>query len=195
MFSALMIVALLAMMAMVVDLGHYWQVRAQLQNGADAAALAGVRDLNGTLAQLPVARLTATSYAAQHVANGSAINLAASDVDVGTWDPALRSYAPATGSTPPYAINAVRVTAKRYDGDGGAVAPWFAQLFGKGGQNLSATSIAVGGGPQSLCGFPVGVPSCAITDADGVFTCPGSLTFNGGQGKDAGLALLARRAT
>lgn len=43
------IVLLVGFLAMVVDLGHAYIARTELQNGADAAALAGAKQLNGTL--------------------------------------------------------------------------------------------------------------------------------------------------
>jgi Flp pilus assembly protein TadG len=43
-----------------VDISHYWWVRGQLQNAADAAALAGAKELNSTASE----RVSATSMAA-----------------------------------------------------------------------------------------------------------------------------------
>jgi hypothetical protein len=42
-------VALLGFVAMVIDLGHLYIVKTELQNAADAAALSGAKQLNGTL--------------------------------------------------------------------------------------------------------------------------------------------------
>ncbi len=42
------LVLLIGFLAMVIDLGHLYLAKTELQNGADAAALAGVKELNGT---------------------------------------------------------------------------------------------------------------------------------------------------
>jgi len=47
-FFGLTLVGLLAMIALVVDLGNTRQVKRQLQSAADAAALAGANSLGGT---------------------------------------------------------------------------------------------------------------------------------------------------
>lgn len=42
------LVLLIGFLAMVIDLGHLYLAKSELQNGADAAALAGAKELNGT---------------------------------------------------------------------------------------------------------------------------------------------------
>jgi hypothetical protein len=45
----LTLIVLIGMLALVIDLGHGYLVKAELQNAADAAALAGARSLNGKI--------------------------------------------------------------------------------------------------------------------------------------------------
>ena len=187
---ALALPFLIAVVALVVDLGHYQQVQSKLQTGADAAALAGVRDLNGTVLQLPIARANAVIYAGQHRANGSKLQVRPADVELGTWDFGKRLFAPATVGTSVHDIQAVRVTAHRTAGDGGAVAPFFAGVFGAGDKGLTVRSIAVGGSPGSACAFPFAIPACSLIDAGDHLRCNALLTFGNATTDNVGFTLL-----
>ena len=65
--TAFAIVLLIAMIGLVVDLGYLYTRKTELQNAADAAALAGARELNGTAAGV-------TAAAAQAIALANANN-------------------------------------------------------------------------------------------------------------------------
>jgi Flp pilus assembly protein TadG len=181
---ALALPALLALMALVVDLGHLYLVRSQLQNGGDAAALAGVRDLNGTAARFPVARQSAHDYGILHLANGTALNLDLNlgnadtgDIILGNWNFVARTFTVASAATPPLQVNAVKVFARRTAAEGGSVATFFARIFGVANKDLTTTSIAAGGAPSIACGFPLALPDCNLFDAAGNLRCNATLTF------------------
>ncbi|MSP63925.1 MAG: hypothetical protein EXR72_26995 [Myxococcales bacterium] len=197
---ALSLPLLVALMALVVDLGHYAQVSSRLQTAADSAAIAAVRDLDGTALGFAPARLSAQNYGARHGANGKPVmldlnagNNASGDIVLGHWDVSTRAFTAAGGGMPAYQVNAVAVNAHRRSGSGGAVQPFLAGVLGVGDKDLTAQSIAVGGSPASACGFPVAIASCALLDAKGEFKCPTLLTFAGGSGGalDAGFTLLS----
>ena len=63
---ALSLVVLFACMGIALDLGRLYVVRTELQNAADAAALAGAKDLNQTLAGVTQAVATADAVAGQN---------------------------------------------------------------------------------------------------------------------------------
>jgi Flp pilus assembly protein TadG len=170
---ALLLPMLLGFLAVVVDLGHGWQVRNQLQNAADSAALAGVRDLDGTAVQFPLAINSAVTYAGLHQANGATVSLPPGDVVLGNWDFNTRAFTAAGATMPPYKVNAVSVTAPTL-----AVSTWFAPLLGINQENVGATAIAVGGSPNANCGFPLAVPACSIIADDGTLRCNTVLTFS-----------------
>ena len=194
---ALLLPLLIGFAALVVDLGRFWHVRRELQIAADAAALAGARDLDGTSAGFPLARLATQTYAAHHDADKSGLaldlnagNAAAGDIVLGHWDPVARIFAPAGAMTEAHLVNAVKAVGRRTRASGGAVQPFFARILGAADKDLTATAIAVAGSPGSACGFPVAIPRCALFPR-GVFECPVSMTFRGGSGdKDAGFTLL-----
>lgn len=63
---ALSLIVLFACMGIALDLGRLYVVRTELQNAADAAALAGAKDLNQKLAGVNQAVATATAIAGQN---------------------------------------------------------------------------------------------------------------------------------
>src|SRR5512139_2775814 len=61
--TAFALVLLIAMIGLVVDLGYLYTRKTELQNAADAAALAGARELNGTAAGVTAAVAQAIALA------------------------------------------------------------------------------------------------------------------------------------
>lgn len=85
---------LLAFGALVVDVGNLFRVRNELQNAADAAALAGAWALDGTLHGkdgadtthgLTVACQRARAVALSHLANNTSVTVANEDIALGRW--------------------------------------------------------------------------------------------------------------
>lgn len=179
---ALMLIGFVGgLMALVIDGGHMFEVRNELQNAGDSAALAGVLDLNGTTAQYSVAVASAKTYASKNTANGTAVTLHSSgtnqEIWYGHWDTRARAFTPWSASMAPYAVNAVKVIANRTAADGDAVPMFFAPMIGISQRDVSATAIAVGGGPSKACGFPVVVAACSIVDASNNLQCGQTLCF------------------
>ena len=59
-------VMLIGFLALVIDLGHLYITKTELQNAADAAALAGAKELNGKASGVANAVTKATEIAAQN---------------------------------------------------------------------------------------------------------------------------------
>lgn len=144
--AALCLTALLAAAGLVIDLGHYYVVRQQLKNAADAGALAGVRaifpyDLKA--ASLPLdprcsfAIDTGTTVAqSNHTDNN--LSPCVTNIQTGKWDWQRRELIPSCSSDPAGFPNAVTVTTQRAD-----VPLYFMQMFGAKPRTLAATSTAV----------------------------------------------------
>jgi Flp pilus assembly protein TadG len=142
--TAMFIFVLLGCGALALDIGHIVMVKSQLEKAADAGALAGARGLWPEV--LPItaddpmtpnydnAINMATSAASQNAVDGRNLASAEITVQVGQWDYTNRSFIPGFTSD----SNSVRVTTHR---DG--IVMFFAQVFGIGTRNLSATSTAV----------------------------------------------------
>jgi hypothetical protein len=198
----LMLPVLLACVALAVDVGHIFLVRGQLQNAADAAALAGARTLDGTTARFAPARQAAQRLAACHTANGTAVaistndaNAQGGDVVLGRWhpegDPPFFEHIASPATIPPY-INAVRVHTQRTGSAGGSVVMWLAQAVGFRSADVGALATAVSGGGATECAFPLALPDCLITTASGSLVCGAmNLVFRNDPDDNAGLTDLA----
>ena len=80
----LTVVVLFAMGGLVLDLGHLYIAKAELQNAADAAALAGAKDLNETTPGINAAVANAQAISARNKYNFSTdVVLALTDIEFG----------------------------------------------------------------------------------------------------------------
>jgi hypothetical protein len=192
--AALTFIAMGAFLALSLNVGHMMAVRAQLQASYDAAALAGVRNLNGTTAKMNDAHLTAQSYGIRHSLDLDAIGLdanlgngGAGDIVAGYWDPTARQFF-SDGqtiniggtsivlnrlTTPEYYI-ALKVGAVT-DGAGAHNVPenvFFNAFLSKSTYQVRASAVAVGGGPcDEKCSIPLVIPSCTLIDPSGNLRC------------------------
>src|SRR5262245_38832257 len=86
-------VAVLAIVAIVIDIGYAKQYRRLSQNSADAAALAAAQDLDGTAAKTTTAVATAKTWAQKNDPN----------ITAATWtgcaDPSALPYTPDPNNT------------------------------------------------------------------------------------------------
>ena len=96
----LSLVTLFAMGGVVLDLGHLYIAKSELQNSADAAALAGAQRLNETAAGVTNARDNAIAVAAQNKFNfTTAVTITGANTEFGPGpDGPWSSYATALGS-------------------------------------------------------------------------------------------------
>lgn len=151
-FTAVFIVALLAVGAAAIDIGHALVARNELQNVSDAAALAGDRALaiiyqgmtpaaqqsyvvtTGNRATV-VAAAQATAVA--NSAAGVPITINAADIAFGTWNFSTRTFT-ATNNTP----TAVRVIARRDSTANGPISTFLAKVVGMSSVSVNAVATA-----------------------------------------------------
>jgi Flp pilus assembly protein TadG len=148
---AIVIVVLLSFGALALDISNAMIARNELQNVADASALAGARQLGVIYAALP----QGTPYTSYVLSDASAvvnattavalanqarqvnISLNAADIVIGVWNSGPRTLTPGNvGAT------GVRVTARRDGGANGPVATWLAGIMGINSMNVVATATA-----------------------------------------------------
>lgn len=149
-YVVLLLLPLIGFASLAVDMGRVRLARANLQAGADASARAGVSGL-------PVGTSTAQSRAVTFAADNTCLNApiavsAATDVELGTWDPAKRKFTAivSTGKAndPIRTANAVHVTAYRTASRNGAVRLAVAAIIGKPTADVSTDAVAyITGGP------------------------------------------------
>ncbi|MGN6676793.1 MAG: TadE/TadG family type IV pilus assembly protein [Streptosporangiaceae bacterium] len=154
---------LTGMGAMVVDVGQLYQERAELQNGADAAALGVAKScalgtcdpsVAGSLADANASALTGGS-AGVNLVCGSGIGLATCPGGAGT----LTSCPPATGAT-----YADVFTSTRTASGSTLLPPVFARTLlgnsGYSGDNVVACSQATWGTPSAATTVAITIPAC-----------------------------------
>jgi Flp pilus assembly protein TadG len=174
----LMLPLLVTMLGLGIDVAHYWWVRGHLSNAADAAALAGSKELNATAEARTRATTFAATFAQQHKVDGAPV--AADEVVenvTGRWDFDTGAFT-ATNVSDPMA-NAIRVTVQR-----AAVPSFFAHATAGmiDSPTLSASAVAVAGGARAVgCAAPVAVASCILEYGDeDELVCPTKLSFQNG---------------
>ncbi len=137
----LLLVVLLGFVALVADLGWLRYSGVQLQAAVDAAALAGA----DTLDRGPeLVRTQALGLAAMHNVAGDSLELAAGDVEIGTWDVDGQVFV----ASPDDLGNAVRVTHRVDD-----VTAFLGPLFGHDRLAVTRAAIAGRSGGGAACGI------------------------------------------
>ena len=156
---AIVMVVLFSFAALALDISNAMIARNELQNVADASALAGARQLGVIYQALPSGTPyttyqlsdasavvnAATTVASQNQARGVAISLNPADIVIGVWNSGPRTLTPGNvGAT------GVRVTARRDGGANGPVATWLAGIMGINSMNVVATATAALTGTGTL---------------------------------------------
>lgn len=158
---AFSMVALVAMLGLVLDLGHLYVAKAELQSAADACALSAARELNdlsaGAIDRATSAGITVGN---QHRFDLQHVNMAGAGQgivpeDVTFSDTRDGTYSREVRSTTAYVRCAPRETNTR------SVAVWFMGIFGHTGNNLSAEAVARTVGGQGPCALPIALCTSA----------------------------------
>ena len=174
--TALCLIVLLGFLALVIDIGHVKAVRNELQNAADASALAGTRALFDVPAQpgesvIPISGPPNCTLGVSRAANtlnqsdAQTLSILNADIQTGNWDWYHNTFTPSTNcildasGTP--GINAVRVTVRRDSSANSPVNTWFARIWGTDTvDELAHATAAVGyvkGLGASSGGFPIAI--------------------------------------
>ncbi len=186
---AIMMVMLLSFAALAIDIGYGRVTKNELQNTADAAALAGARQLgliykgmsyedqkNYALTATDEALIkgSAINVASKNRAGGVDITVNSEDIVIGNWEPSSSPPVNPAASVPPHAV---RVTARRDSLANGPISTFFAKVFGISTMDVSAVATASltgqGSAPTGGLPIPVGI-SCAWVNNH---TCGDVITF------------------
>jgi len=149
---------MIGFMALAMDVGHYMVARNELQNAADATALAAANNIypltftsNPTLPDWQAAETAATIAIGMNKSGG--ITLTDCEVETGYWNMARNPVdLQSQGITPgPMDVPAVKVTVRRGDGiNGGPIGTWFAGIIGIKTMNVGAEAVAVSASPGTV---------------------------------------------
>lgn len=107
-FTVLVFLAMLTIAAVVTDFSRMQVMRLELQTAADAAALAGAKQL--LLSPQSDAVVKAQLYGGSNKVLGQSVSIAADDVTYGKWNPATRVF---TGGASPTTADAIQVILRR----------------------------------------------------------------------------------
>jgi Flp pilus assembly protein TadG len=154
---ALVLVVLLGIAALAIDVGYLMAGRNELQNAADAAALAAARQLGENYKTGGTVNVITTAENVGHENKTAGVDLAIADVSatLGMWDPSTTPRFTAT-STDPFAV---QVEVKRVTGTGtGAVSTFFGKALGRNTADISAIATAsLSGICTSANSLPLGI--------------------------------------
>jgi len=199
---ALLLIPLLGIGALVIDLGFLYAAKNELQNAADAGALAGARVLYSIDGLDRTSAISeATNAAIANFSQGSAIEVNTDDVKIGHWSFGLgnlaRGFHESGSTTTPILwdrstvkldeddnfINAVQVTARRQNT---LVTAIFSRIFNHTGFEVDATAVGYIGFAGSIQPYgvdqPIGICLQSIIDEDGNYTCGAGRTINSSGG-------------
>jgi Flp pilus assembly protein TadG len=171
-----------AFLTLSMNVGHLYSTRGELQNAADAAALAGAAELDGTRDGIDAARVASRTFTALHHTDAAAAVVTTdADITPGHWNPVTRVFTAPAATV--LETNAVRVDVGREQARGNPLPVWFGQVFmtdrfmDPGGpattrMDVQASAIAVGGGPCfDACALPVVFAECQLVRQDGSVSC------------------------
>jgi Flp pilus assembly protein TadG len=182
----LMLAVLVGFIGLAVDGGHLYLTKTELQNSADACALAASYELTGSPA-IPAAAFPRAEAAGRTIGRQNKVDFQASGITDGDMVVAFSTSLAAGGSwvgagAASPASKYVRCTLTR-----GGIAPYFMGLLGFGAQTVSSLATASLVPAQSNCGIPLGV--CRVGGATVGSTPPFGLSAGqwvSGRFKDGG---------
>ena len=183
---AIVLTMLIGFVALAVDVGYMYLTKNELQNVADAAALAATRQL-GTIYQgmtydaqqtyvcgdndIADIKGVANDLARNNKADGEHIIVhdtieGINEVEIGVWDPSNTPSFAATNNQP----DAVRVTARLDGAANGPITTFFARIFGMDTVDVSAdATAALTGQSTSEPGeleLPIGISKLALEECN-----------------------------
>jgi hypothetical protein len=157
-------------LALSVHAGRSYSNRVELQNAADAAALAAAAQLDGTQVGIDAATQAASQFGVAHCTENVTVGISADDLTFGGWDRASQTFTPISGRTAAdlRSIIAVQVRDARL----ALPVDFGAFLGGSMSATVRSSAVAVGGGPcDDHCAFPGAFADCMMVNPDGSLRC------------------------
>jgi Flp pilus assembly protein TadG len=198
---ALLLIVFIGFAALAIDLGHLYVVRNELQNGADAGALAGARFLyndSGTSVNTGANQI-AIDAATVNKSEKTSVEVNSDEVQRGHWSFATRTFTPNPSTAPvdlwnvstaeldanTSFINAIKVVTRRQTLP---AASFFARIFGHDGFQLAADAVAYIGFAGTLQSWDVDQPIAICEDSiliNDAYSCNIGRMINSGQNIDS----------
>ncbi len=171
---AVALTALLGASALAIDVGAVWVARTQLQNGADAAALAAAAnliDVTGPSVTLGEAETMALDVGSSNGAiSALSLDVLTSDVAFGDWDLDTSTFDTGVDLTDPEQVTAVQVTTRLDDNANGPLPAFMSKILGRQDFDVVADATAylgwAGGVPEDTLVFPIAIDCCKLAGSD-----------------------------
>lgn len=199
---ALLLIVFIGFAALAIDLGHLYVVRNEIQNAADAGALAGARFLYNDTGTSVNVGANQIAYDAARANNSEKVAVDVNwtsgnvgDVQRGHWSFATRTFTPNDSTAPvdlwnastaeldanTNFINAVKVVARR---QGTPAVSFFARIFGHDSFELAADAVAYIGFAGNLqpgeADQPIAICAQSIKDENEYYSCNIGRMLNSG---------------
>jgi hypothetical protein len=148
------IVVLVGMIGLVVDMGHLFVFKTELQNAADSCALAAAKELDSASDALLRATNAGITVGQINKADlqATAVTILPSDIKFSaTLSPNGNYLSQAAGANPvtaQYAMCSLNLS---------GIGMWFMQVMGLGDQTVAAEAVATLAPSQTACAIPIGV--------------------------------------
>ncbi len=172
---ALSMVVLVGFVGLALDLGKLFVTKTELQNSADACALAAARELTGGSTN----QLTLAEAAGIATGTSNNVQFQNSPVTVNADDVTFSDTLNGTYLTKDAVANALTMRFARCTVQRSDIANWFVQVLGIGNQQVNATAVASLVPGQTTCAVPAGVCQADIAAAVPGTWIQGALGPNG----------------
>lgn len=149
---ALSLFVLVGMIGLVLDLGHLYIIKTELQNASDACALAAARELNGDANSLTRAENAGITVGGRNRVDfqSGLVSIQSSDI---TFSETLDgSYVSSASVSNIANVKYVKCTLPL-----GGVQPWFMAALGAGTQTVGSMAVATLAPSQTNCAVPIGL--------------------------------------
>ncbi len=167
---AICIAVLIGILGLVLDLGHLYVTKTELQNAADAAALSGARELNGSMTGInnAINRAIEAGGKNKYDLNSKVVNITSANLSAGSC-PSDSCMVPIGSVT---AANVADKTFLKVDTDSRFLNTWFIRVLSAGSATTKTSGIAVAGKyatditPLAACSLPHDPtdPTMAVSD-------------------------------
>ncbi|RQS69538.1 pilus assembly protein TadG [Burkholderia sp. Bp8963] len=181
---AVTLAVLIGCVGLALDLGKLYVARSELQNSADACALAAARDLTGAISDLSISEAAGITAGHLNYAmfQGSPVQYQ-TDSNVTYSDSLTNPFMPKSSVTSPTTIKYVKCTTSLTN-----IPNWFMQVLnvlpGMNVANASvgATAVATVGAAQTVCAIPVFIcqQSPGYTPGNWITALGGATSWSGG---------------
>jgi Flp pilus assembly protein TadG len=150
---ALSMVVLVGFVGLALDLGKLFVTKTELQNSADACALAAARELTGTSNN----QLTLAEEAGITAGTSNNVQFQQDSVSIGSNNITFSDALDGTYLTKDAVANVLSMRFARCTVQRSDIANWFVQVLGIGAQQVNATAVASLVPSQTTCAMPVAV--------------------------------------